>query len=170
MGYVHDTSLSKIILPTECMYSAGTWTQTVASNLWTNNRTAADAAFTIQIPIVPPVQSSTALKGALLKSIDIYYVVGTLAMDAVAATIQKTAVPADGAAVGAVAAVTFTYDTGHDTAAERIDADEHSMTLTITTPFWMDDGDLVYVELVCDAAATSVFKFVGARANFTLRI
>jgi hypothetical protein len=42
--------------------------------------------------------------------------------------------------------------------------------LTLTTPFWLDDDDEVYVELSVDAAMTSVFKFYGARANFTLRI
>jgi hypothetical protein len=77
--------------------------------------------------------------------------------------------PADGSAAS-TAAVTTTYDTGHDAAAERIDVDEHKMTLTVTTPFWVDDDEACYVELVVDAAATSVFKMIGARANFTLRV
>jgi hypothetical protein len=169
MGYVHDTTLCRVIQPFEALISAGTWTDTVASNLWSKNRTAADAAFTIYIPVQAPFQSSVGLKGAYLKSVDIFYVVATLAMDAVAATLYKQTLPADGAAAS-TASVTTTYDAGHDTAAERIDADEHKMTLTVTTPFWMDEDDVVYVELVCDAAATSVFKYLGARANFTIRV
>jgi hypothetical protein len=169
MGYVHDTSISRFIQAIECLSSAGTWTHTVGSNLWTMVRTAADVAFTVMIPVQLPVQSSVALKGAYLKSVDIWYKVATGALDAAAATMYKMTLAADGAAC-TTEAVTTTYDTGHDAAAERIDVDEHKMTLTITTPFWVDDGEAVYVELVCDPAANSVFSLIGARANFTLRI
>jgi hypothetical protein len=169
MGYVHDTSISRFIHAIECLFSAGTWTHTVASNLWTMNRTAADAAFTVHIPVQAPLQSSVALKGAYLKSVDIWFTVGTAALDAAAATLYKETLAADGAAC-TTAAVTTSYDTGHDAAAERVDVDEHKMTLTVTTPFWVDDDETCYVELVCDAAANSVFSMIGARANFTLRI
>ena len=169
MGYVHDTSISRFIQAIECLYSAGTWTHTVASNLWTMVRTAADASFTIMIPVQAPLQSSVALKGAYLKTVDIWFKVATAALDAAAATMYKMTLAADGAAC-TTAEVVKTYDTGHDAAAERIDVDEHKMTLTVTTPFWVDDDEVVYVELVVDAAATSAFSLIGARANFTLRI
>ncbi len=80
-------------------------------------------------------------------------------MDAVAAAIYKATLPANGAAHAAPTAITFSYDTGHDTAAERLTLDEHKMTFTITTPAWLDDDDVYFVELQCDAAATSVFKY-----------
>ena len=44
------------------------------------------------------------------------------------------------------------------------------MTLTLTTPIWLDNDDLVQVRLTLDAAATSVVRFHGARANYTLRL
>ena len=44
------------------------------------------------------------------------------------------------------------------------------MTLTLTTPVWIDNDDLYQVRLTMDAAATSVIRFHGARANFKLRL
>lgn len=169
MGYVHDTAMSQFFGPEDVQQSAGTWTATVASNVWSTNRTAADATWVTKIPIKIP-QNSVALKGAKLASIDIWFKIGTAALDSLAATIYKATLPADGAAFGTPDTPTFTYDTGHDAAAERIDVDEHKMTLTITTPFWVDEDDEIYVELAGDAAATSVFIYYGARANFTLRV
>lgn len=169
MGYIHDTAMSKFLGPEEAQFSAGTWTDSVATNVWSKNRSAADAAFVIKIPIKLN-QNSASYKGSKLASINIWYEVATAAMDSVAATIYKAALPADSAAFAAPVSQSFTYDTGHDTAAERIDVDEHKMTLTLDTPIWLDDDDEAYVELSCDAAATSVFKYFGARANFTLRI
>ena len=168
MGYVHDTHMSQFIDPKTFQHSAGTWTDTNAANMWTSVRTAANATWVTKIPIPIP-QNSSANKGAKLVSVDIYFVIATEAMDAVAAVLYKGTLPADGAAE-TTAAVTTTYDAGHDAAAERIDIDEHKMTLTITTPAWLDDDDQYYVELSGDGGANGVFSFVGARANFTLRV
>jgi hypothetical protein len=169
-GYVHDTSMSLFIPPADMLKTAGTWTDTVGgvANTYMQRRTAADATAIIVIPIAIP-QNSVALKGGYIKSIDIWYNVTTAAMDAVTALLTRATLPATGAAFGAVAAPAFTYDTGHDTAAERLTLDEHKMTLTITTPFWLDDDDELYVELTIDAAATSLFDLYGARANYTFR-
>jgi hypothetical protein len=169
MGYVHDTAMSQFIPPEACQYTVGTFTDGVASNVWSKDKAAADDTSVIKIPVAIP-QNSAAQKGGYLRSIDIWFAVTTAALDALAATIYKATLPADGAAFGAPASQVFSYDSGHDTEAERIDVDEHKMTLTLTTPFWLDDDDEFYVELSVDAALTSVFKFYGARANFTLRI
>jgi hypothetical protein len=84
--------------------------------------------------------------------------------------VNKVTRGADGADA-TVAAQTFTYDTGHDTAGERVDVDEHKMTLTITTPFWIDNDEYVLVELTCDQAGdTGVIELLGAVANFTSRM
>lgn len=170
MGYVHDTTVSRFIPPEKAQFSAGTWSDAVASNVWSKNRAAADASFVLKIPICPPVQSSRGLKGAYLKSIDVWYEVGTAALDSLAAAVYRATLPANGAAFAAPAAQSFTYDGAHDAANERITADEHRMTLSLAAPFWVDDDDQVTVELSVDAAATSVFKYYGARANFTLRL
>ena len=169
MGYVHDTSMSQFIPPEVAQFSAGTWTDAVASNVWSRQKAAADAAAVVKIPIGIP-QNSASQKGAYLRSIDIWFKVTTAALDSLAATIYKATLPADGAAYAAPSSQAFSYDAGHDTAAERIDVDEHKMTLTLTTPFWLDDDDEVYVELAVDGALTSVFDYYGSRANFTLRI
>jgi len=169
MGYVHDTAMSLFIGPEEVQQSAGTWTATVASNVWSTVRTAANAAWVTKIPI-KLLANSVALKGSKLASIDIWFKIATEAMDSVAATIYLATLPADGAAYGAPAAQTFDYDTGHDAAEERVDVDEHKMTLTLDTPIWVDEDDEIYVELAGDGGASGVFTYYGVRANFTLRV
>lgn len=170
MGYVHDTHMSQFIPPSEFEMSAGTWAMAVASNVVSRDRTAADASFTALIPIPIPSNAS-AYKGARLKSIDVWYSIGTGAADDFATVeLEKMVLGVDDVAPTG-AAVTITQDTGHDTAAERkaVD-DDHCMTVTITTPAWLDDGDAYWLQLVVDCALTTVFKFFGARANYELRV
>ena len=169
MGYIHDTAMSRFISPFECGYTAGTWTPTIGTNMVENVRTAADASFTILIPILLP-SNDEILKGAYLKSIDVYYSIATAAADAVAGlAVDKITLGADGTAC-AGATVAVTQDTGHDTAAERLDVEDHTMTTTITTPVWIDDGEHFVGSLIADAAATTVSSFIGARVNYTLRV
>jgi len=170
-GYVHDTSMTQFIPPGQCHYITGTWTDVAGSvaNTIVKEKTAADTTSTLTIPITIP-QNSVGLKGGYLKSVDIWWTVTTAALDALTATIYKATLPANGAAFSAPASQAFTYDAGHDTAAERLTLDEHKMTVTITNPAWLDDDDLWTVQLSVDNALTSVFRFHGARANFTLRL
>ena len=169
MGYIHDTAMSRFISPFECAYTAGTWTPTIGTNMIENVRTAADASCTILIPILLP-SNDEAMKGAYLKSIDIWYSIATAAADAVAAlAVDVITLGVDGTAC-AGATVPVTKDTGHDTGAERLDIEDHTMTTTITTPVWVDDGEHFVGSLIVDAAATTVFSFIGARANYTLRV
>lgn len=169
MGYVHDTAMSLFIPPEQAQYTVGTFTDAVNSNVWSKSKSAANDTSVIKIP-VPIPQNSVALKGSKLVSIDIWFKVATAALDASSAVIYKATLPADAAAYAAPASQAFSYDTGHDTAGERIDVDEHKMTLTLTTPIWLDDDDEVYVEFTVDAATTSAFDYYGARANYTLRL
>jgi len=170
-GYVHDTAMSQFVPPADILKTAGTWTDTVGgvADTYMQRRTAADATAILVIPIAIP-QNSVAQKGGYLKSIDVWYDVTTAAMDAVTAELIQATLPANTAAFGAVTKPAITFDAGHDTAAERLTLDQHKMTVTVTTPFWLDDDDEVYLELTIDAALTSVFDIYGARANFTLRI
>ena len=64
MGYVHDTDMSQFISPFGCGYTAGTWTPTIGTNMVENVRTAADASFTLLIPIEIP-SNGVALKGVI---------------------------------------------------------------------------------------------------------
>jgi hypothetical protein len=152
-------------------FVTGTWSDAAGQVTGTivKKKAAADETATLTIPIVIP-SNAGAYKGCYLKTIDIYFEVLTAALDAMAATISKATLPADGAAIATLDDVTFSYDTGHDSAAERIDVDQHKMTLTLTTPAWIDDGDVYQVALAINAAATSVFDYIGARANYTLRL
>jgi hypothetical protein len=170
MGYVHDTAMSKFISPALAQFSAGTWTPTLASNVFSMNRTAADAAFNCAIPIQLN-SNSVDLKGAYLQSIDVYYTIATAAADDFATVeLEKMTLPAATGSAPTGAAVTTTEDTGHDTAAERLAADDHKMTVTLSTAEWIDDDEVFVLWLVVDCAATTVFKLYGARANFTLRL
>jgi hypothetical protein len=168
MGYVNDTQMSAFTHPEECTGTTGTFAMAVASNVWSLNKTAADNTSVIKIPVKLPANAA-ALKGALLKSIDIYWACGTGANEAVSAALYKMTLPVNGS-LATAAAVTTTYDTGHDSAAERLTLDEHTMRLTVTTPEWVDEDAVYYVELTIDAAANSVDKIFGARANYTLRV
>ena len=164
-GYVHDTAMSLFIPPNVCHYVTGTWSDaagTVAGTI-VKTKSAADQTSVINIPICLP-QNSVALKGSYLKSIDIWWETKTAALDAAGAivTINSFVLPANGAAFPASVTRAFSYDTGNDTAAETDDLDEHKMTLTLTTPFFMDDDDFVTVALTMDAAATSVINIHGA--------
>lgn len=171
MGYVNDTTMAQWLPPGQAHFVTGTWSDAAGqvSGTIVKKKSAADETATLTIPI-KLLSNSGAYKGVRLKSIDVYFEVLTAALDAMAATISKIILPADGAAIAAVTDITFTYDTGHDSAAERIDVDQHTMTLTLDTPIWLDDGDVIQVALSINAAATSVFDYIGARANFDLRL
>lgn len=169
MGYVMDTATSKFISPFDAGYSAGTWTATIASNLVSNLRTAADAANTILVPVHMP-GNEVALKGAMLKSIDVWYRVSTADLDDFATVeVEKVTLPATTVAPTG-AAITVTIDAAHDTAAERKAQAYHKMTVTLSTPVWLDDDSGYYLCMVIDAAASSVFTFYGCMVHYTQRI
>ena len=170
-GYVHDTSMSFWIDFTAFSHNSGTWTMTVGAvaNTYMTRRTAAAATSITRIP-VNVLMSSVGLKGAYLKSIDIWMEYLTAAPTSMDALIWKNVLPADTAAFAAASAVAFSYDTGHDTAGERDNVDQHKMTLTLTTPVWIDDDDLIFVEITSVNAATTLLDFYGARVNVTLRL
>lgn len=167
MGYVHDTKFSQFITPNQIVKSAGTWTTTLASNTLADVRTAADAAFNLFVPILIP-SNDVALKGARLLSIDMHYKVATGALDGFATVeLEKMSITAAGVVSGAAVAVTL--DGGHDTAAKRLAAGDHFMTVALDAPVWVDKDEVFWLYLACDAAANNVFTLWGAKANFTLR-
>ena len=172
MGYIHDTGMCVYLPPEICQVDdeASTWSDEDASGVWSKDRAAADGSFYLKIPALVPHQNSTADKGSRPTSIDIWYQVLTTALDSLAADIQLETLPAHGAAWGTMVAQAFTYDSYHDTAGERITVAAHKMTLTLDSPDWIDNTRMLLVQLTVDAAATSVFKYMGARVNYTLRV
>jgi hypothetical protein len=164
-----NTHMSQWIPPSAIQKSAGTWTPTLSTNLVLDLRTANDSAFNLFVHIPLP-SNSQYRTGAYLKSIDVYYKVATAAMDAIGTVaLKKMTLPATGTIVSG-ADVSVTIDTGHDTDAERLAVGDHTMTVTLDTPAWIDDGEEYVLYIACDAAATSVFTLYGARANFDLKL
>jgi hypothetical protein len=171
MGYVHDTHMSQYIPPTLFHRVTGTWTMAAGQVAGTTAIIVDDAnqTSTVNIPIVIPSNSS-AEKGACLKSVEIEFEIITSALTALTAVFNKVTRGAN-LAVAVVAPQTFTYDTGHDIAGERVDVDQHKMTLTLDTPVWIDNDCYFLVELTIDqAGATDQIEFTGAVANYTLRV
>ena len=170
MGYLHDVSLSRFISPFECGYNGGAWTPTIAANMISNVRTAADSVFTILIPILLP-SNGIASRGAYLESIDAYYVIATDVLTIVdRLDIDKITLGVDGAAC-AGEQVPVSMDSGHTSNNARRDVEDHTMTATLTTPVWVDSSECFVGSIYCNAGILGpVFSFIGARANYTLRI
>jgi hypothetical protein len=169
MGYVNDKEMSQMI-PIESMsFVTGTWVPTLASNVVSSERTSADSSSNIFVPIPIP-SNEVALKGAKLKSIDVYYNIAVAALDDFATVeLEKIVLEVDGT-IPTGAAVSITLDTAHDTAAERKALDEHKMTVTLDTPVWIDDNEVYYLYMVIDSAATSDFGMFPAVAHYELRV
>ena len=174
MGYIHDTAMSQFIPPNQIEFSAGTWALAVASNVWSMDRTAADASFTVYVPVLVP-SNSVALKGVKLESVELMWATSVEVMDDVATvalytdTLQASAASGSGT-INTAAAITQTQDTGHDTDADRLAIDEHRMKVTITTPVWLDNDVAVHLEVVFNAGTNGVVKVFGAIANYTVRL
>lgn len=164
-----NTHMSQWIPSSAIQKSAGTWTPTLNTHLVSDVRTAAAATYTLFIHIPLP-SNSTYRAGAYLKSIDVYYKVATADLTGFATVaLKKMTLPATGNAVTG-ADVTVTIDTGHDTAAKRYAQGDHTMTVTLSTPVWIDDGDEFVLYCACEGASSSVFTLYGARANFDLKL
>lgn len=169
MGYIRDDGLVQVVGPADSLVSAGTWTDTLVSGIWSRQRTAGAGAFYLAF-MARLLQNSTSQRGSYVTSVDLYWKVGTAALTSLAATIYLVTLPADGAAFGAPASQAFSYDTGHDAAGERVTVDEHKMTLTLTTPIWVAEDELLQVELAVNPAAGSVVDWYGAVWHYTLRL
>jgi hypothetical protein len=171
---VHNTHFAQFIPPSDIEASAGTWAIAAASNVWSKDRSAADATFTLMVPVIVP-SNSVALQGVKLNSIEVMYSIATGACDDVATvklykdTFSPTAASGSGTINTATEITGITLDAGHDTAAERKAIDEHRMIITLNTPAYIDNDEGYHVEIAFDAAANSVVKVFGAIANYTLR-
>jgi hypothetical protein len=153
----------------------GTWTEVAGQVAGTICKTVNDANQTsvVNIPILIP-SNSVALKGSQLKSVEIDFEITGAALTALTAVVNKVTRGVDGA-VAVVESQTFAYDLGHDTAGERVDVDQHKMTLTLGTlaapvPAWIDNDVYYLVELTIDQAGdTGVIELLGAVVNYTAR-
>jgi hypothetical protein len=159
--------MSQFIPPSLFHFSTATITYVAGQVAGTivAHRAAGAQTSLVTIPIVIP-SNSVALKGSLLKSIEIDYELQATEPTSITFTINKVTRGAD-TAVAVVAAVTKTDAVA---AAGAKTVDQHKQVLTITTPFWVDNDEYVLVEMsmVCPAGGTA--DFLGAVANFTERL
>ncbi len=167
MGYVHDTGMTQFITPLQVFGDTAAWSFGAGqvSNSLVYKCDATDEVANLFIPIPLP-SNSVAQKGCYLKSIEIDYEIVTAACDAVTATIYKMTRGAEGADV-TVATPSFTQT---PTAANSKTADEHKLVLTLDTAAWIDNDEYYWVKIAFDKAATSTVEFLGAFANYTLRV
>jgi hypothetical protein len=168
MGYVHDTHMSQFIPPTAFHCVTGTWTLAAGQTAGTIVKIKAANAETsvITIPIMIP-SNSVALKGAKLASVEVDYEIRTAAATTITASMKNVARGIDGAdAVPATVAVTQDLTAATDAA----DQDEHKLTVTVTTPAWIDNDEYYLLVITAVCAADTVLEFLGAVANFTLRM
>ena len=171
---IHDTHVSQFISPFAFAHSGtAVMTATIASNVVSNVRGASTTAHKTYIPI-PVLSNQSLLKGAYLTSVDVFYTIaGEVADDFATVEFEKLVLPVPAAATGTAFTATApasTCDAFHNTAALRLAIGNHTMTVTLTTPFWVDDNDALYLQLVVDMGASGVYAELGARANYTLRL
>lgn len=170
-GYIHDTATSFFIPPALMHYVTGTWADAAGAVTNTIAKTCSlgDNTAVITIPCVP-LQNSVALKGFYLTSVDVWFELLTAAPTTLDALFYSISLPADTAVMVVATTLPFSYDTGHDTAGERDNVDQHKMTCSLTTPFWIDNDQIVTLQITIDGATNSVVHMLGARVNGTLRL
>lgn len=168
MGYVHDTAMSQWIPPASFHYKTGTWASDAGNVAGTivQQKTAGAETTVVTIPMIIPC-NSVAQKGAKLATIEIDYEILTAAATSITAAVNMVTRGVDGA-VAVVTSVAATQDL--TAATDAADVDQHKLTVTITTPAWIDDDEYYLVQLTCVCAGTTVLEFLGATANYTLRI
>lgn len=152
-------------------FVTGTWTDAagVITDTICKARAAGASTSTINIPVPVPSNSQSAnYQGSKLVAVEIDYEITTAAATSIDAIVNLVTRGINGA-VHSVASQAFTYDTGHDTAAERYAVDQHRMRIEITTPFWVDDDQYVLIEFTAVCPASTVLQMLGAHAYFTLK-
>lgn len=168
MGFVHDTAMSQFIPPTDMLPITGTWTEAAGAVAGTicKHKAAAAETSTVHIPI-DLLSNSVALKGVLLKSIEVDYEVLIAACTSVTAVLKKIVRGVDGE-VAVVSAPVITQDLA--AATDAADVDQHKLKVTLTTPVWIDNDEYYILQMVFVAAATTTIDVLAAVVNFTLRL
>ena len=167
----HDTHVHKWHPPTQCHTITGTWANAAGQvgNTIVHKKTANAETSILTVPLELPMNDGVE-KGAYLVSVDVYteqLVADTTTTDA---AIHRVTLPVQGAAIGAIEVLAFAYDVGNDTAGERDAADQHTMTLTLTTPIWVEEDHVIQVVLTFVCGGAVVIDYIGTRANYTYRL
>lgn len=170
MGYVHDTQMSQFLAPSDFQKTAGTWTAALTNGVISESRTAAAGSFTLLAPITLPGNGAP-LKGSCLKSIEFFYAIGSAdASDFPTVALYKEILP--GVSTGPISgtACEITIDGENDTPGKRKTQGEHHIIIHLDSPAWIDENDVYILTLTVDPAASTVFKYYGAKVSYTLRV
>lgn len=145
-------------------FGTGTWTTTrIAQGDYVSRHTAGDETSIIAIDITPAIVVA-ASKGFRLDSFDYIYSIGTLAMDAHSATLDRIAY-ANNVAVS-VTSIPITA-----TLATATQANPYVTNCTVTTPAFDVTADSKYVlEITANNSATSAYDFYGVMLRFSQTI
>lgn len=168
MGYVHDTNVSQYIPPNLAHCVTGTWTDIAGQVAGTiaRHKAAAAETTTINIPLIIP-SNAAALKGSLLKSVEVDYEVLVAAATSITLSIVKVTRGVD-TAVAVVSAPAGTQTLAAATTAATVD--QHRDAFTLTTPVYIDNDEYYFLKIVAVCAATTQLDLLGAVANITLRM
>ena len=168
MGYVHDTAMAQYIPPNTFHCVTGTWTDIAGQVAGTICRHKAAAAETsiVNIPITIP-SNAVALKGALLKSVEVDYEIQVAACTTFTAAIVKVVRGVD-TALAIVSAPACTQDLIAATTAASVE--QHKLVCSLTVPAWIDNDEYYFLKLTIVVAATTTVDLLAAVANFTERI
>lgn len=145
-------------------FGTGTWTTTrIAQGNYVKRHTAADETSIIAVDLTPVIVVA-ASKGFRLDSFDYIYSIGTLAMDAHSATLDRIAY-ANNVAVS-VTSIPITA-----TLATATQANPYVTNCTVTTPAFDVTADSKYVlEITANNSATSAYDFYGVMLRFSQTI
>jgi hypothetical protein len=165
---MHNTHMSRYIPCTAIHYVTGTWSNAAGDVAGTivKRKTAGAETGVVTVPIVMP-SNSVDLQGCKLKSIELDYEIETAACTSVTAVLHKITRGAD-TAVAMASHPAITQDLAAGVAAAT--HNPHKLTVTLTTPEWIDHEVYFLCEFSFEAAAGSVVDILGAVANFTMRL
>jgi hypothetical protein len=161
-----------LLIPVQTgIMTVGAWTDKAGAvaGSYAKTVTAAANSPVFAIPL-NPIQNSVALKGSYLKSIDVVYIIGTAAMTTVTMAINQETLPANAGAYPAKVNPAFTYDSNHTTNANRVTQTQHTLTMTVTAPYWLANTEQDFLEIDLVNPGTAVFDLYAVRINCTLRI
>ena len=165
---MHNTHMSQFIPCTAIHYVTGTWTNAAGQVTGTicKHKSANAETAVVTIPVQIP-SNSVALQGAKLASVELDYELLVEAATSVTAVVNKVTRGVD-TAVAVVAALPSSQSLVAAVGAAT--ADQHKLSVTITTPVWIDNDEeiLVQVSFVCGANVT--VDILAAVANFTARM
>jgi hypothetical protein len=163
--------MQQYVPPTAFSLVTGTWAHAAGNVAHTivMQKTASAETATVTIPLLVPGNENGGGndgKGSMINSVNVDYEILTAAATSITATMYKIAAGVDGS-VAVATAITVTQDL--TAATDAADVDQHRLTITVTTPEYIDDDDYWFVELACICAGTTVLEFLGAQVNYTLR-